>query len=172
MHGYSSPQGLGKGVPIGNLTSQIFANIYLSQLDYYAKFDLREQYYFRYADDFIFLHPNKAYLENIQKHIEQFVREQLRIIVHPNKIVYRKLSQGIDFVGYVLLPHYRVLRTKTKQRMFKKVRHKVHEYDDGVIDGPTLNQSIQSYFGLLTHCNGHGVAERLRNEVWLQSRSL
>ena len=168
VQGYTSSQGPGRGVPIGNLTSQIFANIYLSELDYYVKFNLREHYYFRYADDFIFLHADKAHLEKIQRSVEQFVRERLHMTVHPNKIVYRKLSQGIDFVGYVLLPHYRVLRTKTKKRMFKKIEKKVTEYNQAVCDELSLRQTTQAYLGLLKHCSGHLLHQQVSNEVWVR----
>lgn len=164
---YNSSQGIGIGLPIGNLTSQIFANIYLSELDYYAKCILREPYYFRYADDFIFLNTDKAYLIKIEADVKNFVTERLRMTVHPNKIYYRKFSQGIDFVGYVLLPRYRVLRTKTKKRMFKKVAGMVREYNIGALDDYSLNQSTQSYLGLLTHCSGYQIKERLQNEIWL-----
>ncbi|MFA6429146.1 MAG: reverse transcriptase/maturase family protein [Patescibacteria group bacterium] len=167
IQSYHSTQGLGIGLPIGNLTSQIFANIYLSELDYYAKCTLHERYYFRYADDFIFLHHNRAYLEQIEADVKSFVTERLRMTVHPGKISYRKFTQGIDFVGYVLLPHYRVLRTKTKQRMFKKVMGKVRKYNAGTLDEWSLDQCTQSYFGLLTHCSGYRMKERLQNEIWL-----
>lgn len=167
VQSYDSSQGLGMGLPIGNLTSQIFANIYLSELDYHTKRILRERFYFRYADDFIFLHPNRAHLERIEADVKNFVTERLRITVHPDKISYRKFTQGIDFVGYVLLPHYRVLRTKTKQRMFKKVMGKVREYNIGTLDESSLGQCNQSYLGLLKHCSGYRVKERLQNEIWL-----
>lgn len=166
IQSYHSSQGLGIGLPIGNLTSQIFANIYLSELDYYAKCTLRERYYFRYADDFIFLHSDKSYLEKIEASVKNFVTERLRMTVHPNKIHYRKFSQGVDFVGYVLLPHYRVLRTKTKKRMFKKITGMVNKYNEDKMSELSLHQSTQSYLGLLTHCKGYQIKERLQNEIW------
>lgn len=101
IHSYSSVQGLGKGIPIGNLTSQIFANIYLNELDYFVKQDLGERFYFRYADDFILVHPECEHLEKVLPLIQEFVGERLRLVVHPNKIILRKFSQGIDFLGYV-----------------------------------------------------------------------
>ncbi len=167
IQSYHSSQGDGIGLPIGNLTSQIFANIYLSELDYFAKCTLRESYYFRYADDFIFLHTDKAHLEQIEAEVQNFVTEHLHMVVHPNKIDYRKFSQGVDFVGYVLLPHYRVLRTKTKHRMFKKVMGKVRDYNAGLLTKQSLNQGAQSYLGLLTHCSGQQIKDRLQNEIWL-----
>jgi hypothetical protein len=168
VRSFSGPGTPGVGMPIGNLTSQIFANIYLSELDYFAKHTLREHYYFRYADDFLFLHPDREHLVDVCAKITDFVQEKIRLTVHPKKIVYRKYSQGIDWLGYVLRPHYRVLRTNTKQRMFTKVHRKVEEFNAGLCDEYSLDQTVQSYVGVLSHCEGHGLAEKLRSDVWLE----
>jgi hypothetical protein len=168
---YSTPNQLSKGVPIGNLTSQIFANIYMNELDYFAKFNLREKYYFRYADDFIFLNNDREYLENLLNVVSKFVEEKLCLTIHPDKIFLKKFSQGVDFLGYVLLPHHRVLRTKTKQRMFKKTKEKVEEFNNGLITDSELGQTVQSYFGMLMHCEGYELKMRLKNEVWINKFS-
>lgn len=170
VRSFHSDQGAGKGVPIGNLTSQIFANIYLSELDYFVKRTLRERYYFRYADDFLFLHPDKSHLEQICLKVDEFVRERLKLTLHPRKIILRKYNQGIDWLGYVLLPHYRVLRTRTKQRMFKKMMDRVAEYNNGERTNDGLDQCLQSYVGMLGHCAGCTIEKKLRNEVWLKSK--
>ncbi len=127
------------GLPIGNLTSQLFANIYLSELDQFAKHILRIKSYLRYADDFIFLSRDRNELEELIPKIAVFLKNKLKLKLHPNKIIIRKLRQGIDFLGYVVLPHYRILRTKTKKRMLKKIN----------------NQNSASYLGLLKHCCGY-----------------
>lgn len=101
VRSYSSAQDVGKGIPIGNLTSQIFSNIYLNELDHFVKNELRERFYFRYADDFILVHPECEHLEKVLPLIQEFVGERLRLVVHPSKIILRKFSQGIDFLGYV-----------------------------------------------------------------------
>ena len=156
----------GKGVPIGNLTSQIFANVYLNELDYFVKHRLKVRYYFRYADDFVLLHEDRNYLETMQGEIAKFLWQRLSLTLHPRKIILKKFRQGIDFLGYVLRPHYRVLRTKTKQRMFKKTGQRVDVYNRGEINEYALNQTLQSYLGMLSHCNGHRMEEQLKNEIW------
>lgn len=168
IRSYSSQCGEGKGVPIGNLTSQIFANIYLAELDSFVKDDLRERWYFRYADDFLLLRQNKTDLEIIQQKMTDFVSGELLVTVHPNKISYRKLSQGIDFVGYVFLPYHRILRTKTKRRIFKKLQKRIEEYHTGAITEVSLYQSVQSYLGMLKHCNGYRLRQQILDEVWLR----
>ncbi|MFZ5364128.1 MAG: reverse transcriptase domain-containing protein [Patescibacteria group bacterium] len=166
VRSFSSPLGRGKGVPIGNLTSQIFASIYLSELDYFAKFILKERYYFRYADDFIFLSEGREHLLELCARIKIFLGDELRLTVHPQKISIRKFRQGIDFLGYVLLPHHAALRTKTKRRMFEKMAQKVEEYNEGLISEYNLNQSTQSYLGMIRHCKGYHLSQKLCNEIW------
>lgn len=165
---YRSDQGTGRGMSIGNLTSQIFANIYLSPLDNFAKHVLHEKYYFRYADDFLFLHTDRTRLEEIEKKVIEFALQELHLIVHPNKIIYRKFSQGIDWLGYVLLPHYRVLRTSTKRRMFKKMHQKVEAYNSSSLSEYELSQSLQSYLGMMKPCQAHETSQELMNRVFFE----
>ncbi len=148
-----------KGIPIGNLTSQIFANIYLNELDQFIKHELKVKYYVRYADDFAILSEDKRYLEKIIPKIEKFLKNQLELSLHPNKIKIRKYIRGIDFLGYIVLPHYILPRTKTKKRVFKKLKEKISE--------PNFNQSLQSYLGYLRHSNSYKLTQQLKNQVWL-----
>ncbi|MFH1956197.1 MAG: reverse transcriptase domain-containing protein, partial [Patescibacteria group bacterium] len=134
------------GLPLGNVTSQIFANIYLNELDQFVKHNLKIKYYIRYCDDFIILNESKEYLNNLIKPINDFLNSNLKLNLHSNKIVIRKYSQGIDFLGYVVLPYHRVLRTKTKKRILKKIKN-----------NPQNIQSINSYLGVLKHCKGYGI---------------
>ena len=111
----------GKGLPLGNVTSQLFANIYLNELDYFVKHELRRRYYIRYCDDFIILNQSEDYLRELILVISNFLESKLHISLHPHKIIVRKFRRGIDFLGYVTLPYYRVVRTKTKRRMLRLV---------------------------------------------------
>ncbi|MBU4285149.1 reverse transcriptase/maturase family protein [Patescibacteria group bacterium] len=134
-----------KGIPLGNLTSQYFANIYLNKLDQFVKHKLKIKHYLRYTDDFVILDKNKDKLQKLINPINQFLNDQLNLCFYPDKIIIRKYSQGIDFLGYVTLPYYRVLRTKTKKRMFERIN----------------NKNIQSYLGVLSHCSGHKLKIKL-----------
>ncbi|MEK7508825.1 MAG: reverse transcriptase/maturase family protein [Patescibacteria group bacterium] len=138
-----------KGLPIGNVTSQIFANIYLNELDQFIKNQLKIKNYFRYADDFVILHPDRLLLEVWLDLINDFVQQKLGLELHVGKTEIRKLSQGIDFLGYVVLPRHIVLRTKTKRRMFRKLRQKRLELESGQITPESYNQTLQSYLGIL-----------------------
>ncbi|MFH0951028.1 MAG: reverse transcriptase domain-containing protein [bacterium] len=144
-------QTTGRGLPLGNVTSQLFANIYLNELDQFVKRELRVKYYLRYCDDFVILHDDTDYLRRLTPIIKQWLKQKLELDLHPQKISIRKLRQGIDWLGYVTFPHYRLLRAKTKKRMIKKIKSQSQDYANGYLAGDSFNQTLQSYYGLLSH---------------------
>jgi len=155
-----------KGVPIGNLTSQLFANIYMNGLDQFIRHDLKVKYYARYTDDFVIVSDDKNYLQKLLPSIQLFLKEKLKLELHPSKVSIRKYHQGIDFLGYVALPHHIALRTRTKKRMMWKLRNKMAEYKNNTIDKSTLLATFQSYLGVLSHADSHKLSEELRNKFW------
>ena len=102
------------GIPLGNVTSQLFANVYLHELDDFVKETLREKYYLRYCDDFIILSTDDTHLKQLVGKIECFLNTVLRLQLHPKKVSIRKLSQGIDFIGTILFEHHTLTRTRTR----------------------------------------------------------
>lgn len=155
-----------KGAPIGNLTSQLFANIYMNELDHFVKQRLKIKYYIRYTDDFVVVHQNQNYLLNIKDRIADFLKTKLKLTFHPDKIQIRKYRQGVDFLGYVALPKARVLRAKTRRRIFKKLKEKVHQFKLGQISEKTLTQSFNSFLGVLSHANSYRLTQELRHQFW------
>jgi hypothetical protein len=148
------------GLPIGNITSQIFANIYLNELDQFVKHGLKIRHYFRYADDFVVVSSEKEFLQTTLPQIQEFLQEKLLLELHPNnKVSIRKFNQGVDFLGYVILPKYIVLRTKTKKWMLKKIRLRKCELKNSLITEELFNQSLQSYLGILKHCEGYKIEQ-------------
>ncbi len=143
----------GLGVPIGNVTSQIFTNIYLNELDRYVKQELRVRSYGRFADDFILVSAHRSDLLIWQRQIRAFLAARLRLALHPNKVLIRPLHQGIDFLGYVLLPHYRIVRTSTRRRMWRRLAHRAQRVVDGGSDRQSQHQSLASYLGVLSHAD-------------------
>ena len=109
----------GKGLPLGNLTSQLLVNVYMNEFDQFIKHRLKAKYYLRYADDFVVLSSDREYLENMLQHIQQFLAEKLMLQLHPHKVSISTVASGVDFLGWVHFPHHRVLRTVTKRRVFK-----------------------------------------------------
>lgn len=108
-------------MPIGNLTSQFFANIYLNELDYFVKHQLKCKYYIRYVDDFVILHKSKEQLEKWKEEIGRFLKEKLKIELHPQKSKIIQLSKGIDFLGFRNFWNYRLLRKRNIRNMQKKI---------------------------------------------------
>lgn len=155
-----------RGVPIGNLTSQLFANIYLNEFDQFVKQKLKVKRYVRYTDDFAIVAGNKLYLESILAPIRSFLAKKLALELHPQKITIRKFHRGVDFLGYILLPHHRLLRTKTKQRIFRKLKKRIREYKNGAISKQTLEQSLQSYLGVLSHADTYKLGNELKDQYW------
>ena len=151
----------GVGLPLGNVTSQLFANIYLNELDQFIKHKLKIKHYFRYADDFVILQNNETKLKNILKQVKEFLKTNLKLELHPNKVFIRKLKQGIDFVGYVILPNTTVLRTKTKKRIFKKLIKAQEDLINGKIDKDKFQQIKASYMGVLKHCRSNKIKREI-----------
>jgi hypothetical protein len=102
----------GKGLPIGNLTSQFFANVYLNQLDQFVKHTLKAKYYLRYVDDFLIIDGDENKLKEFQSIISQFTKDNLALTVHPDKQFIRAVYSGIDFVGYVVKPDHVLVRKR------------------------------------------------------------
>ena len=131
----------GKGLPLGNVTSQLFGNIYLNELDQLIKRDFKQKYYIRYCDDFVFLSRDRGDLLKLIPAIQSFLIKKLGLQLHERKVEVCKYSRGIDFLGYVLRPYAKSVRVKTKKRLLRKI-----------------NQSnLDSYMGILKHCDGHKV---------------
>ncbi len=152
----------GKGLPLGNVTSQLFANIYLNELDQFIKHTLKAKHYFRYCDDFIIVHQDGEFLEKSIIRIAQFLEEKLRLKLHPHKVEIRKVSQGIDFLGYVILPHAIILRTKTKKRIKRKVKEGIVAYRKNGVTQETLTSIINSYLGIFSHAKSRKATTYLR----------
>lgn len=141
----------GIGLPLGNLTSQLLVNIYMNEFDQWIKHPMKIKYYIRYADDFVILHQDKDYLWELVPKISDFLEEHLKLSLHPHKLFIKTISSGFDFLGWVHFPHYRVLRTTTRRRMFKNLQ---------VSQKP---ETVTSYLGLLKHGNTYKLQRRIES---------
>lgn len=130
------------GLPLGNLTSQLLVNVYMNQFDQFVKHKLKAKYYIRYSDDFVVLSEDREWLEDILSRIRDFLADDLRLALHPDKVSISTMASGVDFLGWVHFPDYRVLRTTTKRRMFQGIRR---------TNGKEA--TVQSYLGLMSHGN-------------------
>ncbi len=158
---FSSEGGINIGLPLGNLTSQLFVNIYMNKLDQFVKHKLKAGYYIRYADDFVILAGNKKWLEEQIGPIKEFLSQELKLELHPDKIFIKTAASGVDFLGLVNFPDHRILRAKTRKRIFKKIGNKHADWRSGLMPDESFNQSRQSYLGMLKHCNGYGIVRAI-----------
>jgi retron-type reverse transcriptase len=139
-----------KGLPLGNLTSQLLVNIYMNEFDQYVKRELKSKYYIRYADDFVFFSRDPKELVEIVRLIVLFLRVKLKLGLHPRKVSIITVASGVDFLGWVHFPYHKTLRTVTKRRIFKRLQKQ---------DVPEA--TVQSYLGLL----GHGNTNKLQKKM-------
>ncbi len=139
----------GIGLPLGNLTSQLFANVYMNQFDQFVKHEVKARYYIRYADDVVIFSQDKMYLKNLIPVVNTFLKDKLKLTLHPDKIYLKTLASGVDFLGWIHFPDHRILRTKTKHRMLRRL-----EYTQ-------TSEVMESYLGLLKHGNTQKIKEEL-----------
>lgn len=139
-----------KNMPIGSLLSQWSANLYLNELDYHIKHQMRVKYYVRYMDDFVLLDPDKVRLHAYKAEITSYLNDHLRLQLNPKSDIY-PADRGIDFVGYRIWPSYRLVRKKALVRATKRFKRLSRDYEHGLVDLAHVNSSVMSWLG---HC-GH-----------------
>lgn len=143
-----------KGLPLGNLTSQLLVNIYMNEFDQFVKRELKIKYYIRYADDFVILQNDKIELEKLLEKMKEFLKCKLKLVMHPDKVYIKTIASGVDFLGWVSFPKHRILRTSTKKRMLKN------------LDKNPKEETKQSYLGMLKHGNAHEISIQIfKNRV-------
>ncbi|MCB9093379.1 MAG: RNA-directed DNA polymerase, partial [Halobacteriovoraceae bacterium] len=140
--------------------------IYMNELDQFVKHKLKVSYYARYTDDFVIVSQSKEELRSILGPVREFLFSTLKLKLHPNKVSIRKLHNGVDFLGYIVLPHYKLMRTKTKRRINKGMLQKVKEYKRGKVDQDSVEKSLHSYLGALSHADTFRSREDLINLCW------
>lgn len=153
-HNGNMPDGV--GIPVGNLTSQLFANIYLDALDQFIKHELGVEAYIRYMDDFVILSPDKEQLRNWLARIEQFLREELKLEFNP-KTTMLAAKNGIDFVGY----KHRATHRKVRKDSIKRIKRTIKKCESGKITKEQLQKSIQSWTGHAGHADSYNLRKKI-----------
>jgi len=154
------------GVPIGNLTSQLFANVYLNVFDQFIKNEMKIKHYARYTDDFVIVSEDKDYLVNLIPKINYFLEDKLKLRIHPNKISITRFNKRIDYLGYVLFPYFTLIRKRTKKRVLRKINEKVLLYKKSEISKEQLDSTLMSYLGILSHADAHRFSQKLKNDYF------
>ena len=172
----SSNKESGKGIPIGNLTSQLFANVYLNELDQFVKHQLRLKYYLRYMDDFLILDFEKKKLHQIKEKIREFLQNKLKLELHPKKANIFQIDKGIDFLGYQIFVSdptgrrpgggiYRLLRKSTVKRFIKRTRAYQKRLKQELMSCEKFNNSLQSWLAYAEHGNSWRLRKNLSEKL-------
>ena len=149
-----SPPG-DKGIPIGNYTSQYFANLYLNKFDHWLKHILGIKYYIRYADDGIILSGNKKRLHAIKDAISQYFSSHLKLSLNSKTQVYSVADRGIDFLGYRTFRNYILLRKRSAKKFKRKLRQ-IKQYHKKMTPQHIIS-SVMSFLGWIQHCDGYNL---------------
>lgn len=150
------------GIPIGNYTSQFFANIYLNELDQYVKRVLKVKYYVRYMDDFILLLKTKEECKKLKSIIEKFLNDNLKLSLN-NKSRYYPYKMGVNFCGYRIFTTHKLLRINSKKKIKKHVKHWNHLYSTGRLNVYNTMQSLNSWLGHTRHCDSFKLQHKILN---------
>lgn len=151
----------GKGMPLGNLTSQFFANVYLNELDYFVKHNLKARYYLRYVDDFVILHEDKAVLEKWQQNICTFLKSNLKVELHPEKSRIIPLQNGITLLGFRVFYHYRLLKKSNARRIWKRLEQFRRKYEAGTIAKEKISQSLDGWLAYAEFANTYNLRRKV-----------
>ena len=150
------------GIPIGNYTSQFFANIYLNELDQYIKRTLKIKYYTRYMDDFILILKNKQECIYIKNLIEHFLNETLNLELN-YKSRYYPYKMGVNFCGYRIFTTHKLLRTSSKKKIKKNVKIWNKQHENHTLNYYYALQSLNSWIGHSSHCNSYLLQKKILN---------
>ncbi len=163
-HQYEQERMQGLGMPIGNLTSQMFANLYLNELDHFVKEDLHVRRYMRYMDDSLILYHDKSYLWQLKSEIDSFLTDYLHLTLN-NKTTVRNVNQGIDWLGYRVWSTHIKLRKASARKMRKRLRYLRRAYGRQEVTITDVNNSVQSYLGLLKHCDSYRLRKKMAEDL-------
>lgn len=150
----------GVGIPVGNLTSQLFANVYLNKLDQFVKHELKVKYYVRYMDDFIILSEDPAELRRLLAIIEEFLRRELRLELNP-KTTILAAKNGINFVGYIHYKDHKKIKKDAKRRLKKLL----NAFETGEVELEYFDRSIESRLGHMEHADTYNYIRKTKEFV-------
>ena len=146
-------------MPLGNLTSQFFANIYLNELGQFVKHKLKAKYYIRYVDDFVILHPSKDKLKKWKKEIGIFLKNKLKLELHPDKSRIINLSKGIDFVGFRNFYYFKLLR----KRNIRNMERKIELFRKEKISHEKFSEILQGWNAYANWANSYNLVNKINN---------
>lgn len=158
----------GKGLPIGNYTSQTFANIYLNELDQFIKHKLKVKYYYRYLDDMILMVKTKKEAKQYLEKITKFLKENLQLELNEKTQIFKN-KQGINFCGYKINEYRLKLRDRGKRKLKKKIKMLKYNIQTGKMTSKEAKKYLTGHIGYMQYANIKNLTEKLfytnENEV-------
>ena len=151
----------GKGMPLGNLTSQFFANVYLNELDHFVKQQLKAQYYLRYVDDFIIVYHSRQALEEYKQHIDNFLHAKLALELHPDKSKIISLSRGVDFLGFTQFLRHKIIKKKNMLKLYRKSDEVYASYKEEKILYDSIYDFMEGWMAYSKNANMFKVRKRI-----------
>lgn len=152
------------GLPIGNLTSQVFANFYMHQFDVFVTNEIGLKYYGRYVDDFIIVHHDKDYLKSLIPRLSMFLLSTLQLTLHPKKIYLQHYSKGVKFLGTVIKPNRIYIANRTKENFYnaiEKQNYLVRDHKPTKEEKSAFLSSMNSYLGIMKHYKSYKLRKRM-----------
>jgi len=159
-----TPLGRRRGIPIGNLTSQFLANLYLDDLDHYVKQQLKVRAYLRYVDDMVALDDDKGRLAEVRAAVRERLAKE-RLLLHPLKAHISPSSEGLNLLGYLVFPNHRRLRNDNGHRFSRRMRGFARAYAAGLIDLDDIKPSLQSWTGHAMHADTLRLRARIISRI-------
>ena len=151
----------GRGMPLGNLTSQFFANVYLNELDYFVKHKLKARHYIRCVDDFVLLHEDRKVLEKWKNETDEFLEKNLKIELHPEKSRTIPLRKGITLLGFRVFYHYKLLKKSNTRRIWKRLERLKQKYDEGEIERKKIVESLEGWLAYAEFANSYNFRRKV-----------
>jgi hypothetical protein len=152
------------GLPIGNLTSQVFANFYMDSFDHFVKHDLKIRYYGRYVDDFVIVHEDKEYLRNLIPKLSEYLQSVLQTTIHPKKIYLQHYSKGVKFLGTVILPNRIYIADRTKGNFYNAIEKQnqiARDHKPTKEEQQAFQSSMNSYLGIMKHYKSYKLRKQM-----------
>ncbi|MDO8656029.1 MAG: reverse transcriptase domain-containing protein [Nanoarchaeota archaeon] len=150
-----------KGMPLGNLTSQFFANVYLNELDQFAKHTLLVTYYIRYVDDFVIFSESKEMLQLYKDKIDIFLRERLALELHPDKSKIIPLHRGVEFLGMKIFPHHKRIKTRNLRKFYRKFQGICKAYAEKEVDYDSVYEFVEGWLAYVKNANTYTLRKKV-----------
>ncbi len=152
-------------MPLGGVTSQFFANVYLNELDQFVKHNFKVKYYIRYVDDFVIFHHEPNELNKYKNTIKNFLTNQLHLTLHPEKSKIHNPTRGDPFLGLKIFPHHKLLTIKNRRSFYRKYETLYTAYLKKEMDYDAIYNFLEGWLAYAQHANTHKLCQKIRKKI-------